>query len=168
MQLGWDLSGFRARRITDAGFAQWGIVAVPGAIYCDVLAEAREQGRITGAPHDIAAPVFSYWDIGIADSICILLVQRCGRKWHAIDYYEQGNKTAADASRLAQVPRLFLRRAFSASRYRGSREGPWAHVSEGSSRTESGRAGRTLSDRRPAGRYAKQSSGMYAPLQYPR
>jgi len=71
---------------------------MPGAVYRDGLAEAREQKRITGVPYDKAAPVHSYWDIGIADPICIWCVQRCGREWQLIDYYEERGKTAADAA----------------------------------------------------------------------
>jgi hypothetical protein len=77
---------------------RWGFVDVPGAIYRDVLAEAREQNRITGVPYDKAAPVHTYWDIGISDPICIWCVQRCGREWHLIDYFEDRGKTAADAA----------------------------------------------------------------------
>lgn len=77
---------------------KWGVVDVPGAIYRDVLNQAREQGRVTGVPYDGAAPVHTYWDIGIADPTCIWCAQRVGREWHLIDYYEERNKTAADAA----------------------------------------------------------------------
>src|SRR6185437_15481977 len=75
---------------------RWGVVDVPGAIYRDVLAEAREQKRIGSIPYDKAAPVHTYWDIGIADATSIWCVQRIGREWHVIDYYEARDKAAAD------------------------------------------------------------------------
>lgn len=77
---------------------RWGVVDVPGAIYRDVLTAARSQGRITGVPYDKAALVHTYWDIGISDATCIWCMQRVGREWHAIDYYEERNRTAADAA----------------------------------------------------------------------
>lgn len=75
---------------------RWGVVDVPGAIYADVLNEARMQKRLCSVPYDKAAPVHTYWDIGIADPTCIWCMQRVGREWHAIDYYEERGSTAAD------------------------------------------------------------------------
>lgn len=75
---------------------QWGVVDVPGAIYRDRLTEARSAKRITGVPYDGSALVHTYWDIGISDATCIWCMQRVGREWHAINYYEERNKTAAD------------------------------------------------------------------------
>ncbi|HWG75565.1 MAG TPA: terminase family protein [Steroidobacteraceae bacterium] len=77
---------------------RWGVVDVPGAIYRDVLNEAREQKRITGVPYDRASVVHTYWDIGISDATAIWCAQRVGREWHLIDYYEERGKTAVDAA----------------------------------------------------------------------
>ena len=77
---------------------RWGVVDVPGAVYRDVLNDARAKGRVTGVPYDKATLVHTYWDIGISDATCIWCMQRVGREWHAIDYYEERNKTAADAA----------------------------------------------------------------------
>lgn len=77
---------------------RWGVVDVPGAIYRDVLNEAREQNRITGVPYDKAAPVHTYWDIGVADPTSIWCAQRVGREWHLIGFYEERGKSAVDAA----------------------------------------------------------------------
>jgi hypothetical protein len=77
---------------------RWGVVDVPGAVYKDVLNQARSESRITSIPYQRSSPVHTYWDIGIADPICIWCVQRVGREWHFIDYYEKRNKAAPDAA----------------------------------------------------------------------
>lgn len=78
---------------------RWGVVDVPGAIYRDVLAEARLEKRICSVPYDKATAVSTYWDIGIADATCIWFAQRVGREWHLIDYYESRGKSAVDFAR---------------------------------------------------------------------
>lgn len=75
---------------------RWGVVDIPGAIYRDVLAEARLGKRICSVPYDRAVPVSTYWDIGIADATCVWFAQRVGREWHLIDYYEARGKSGAD------------------------------------------------------------------------
>jgi Terminase RNaseH-like domain len=77
---------------------RWGVVDVPGAVYREEMSAARGQKRITGVPYDKAAVVHTYWDIGISDATCIWCMQRVGREWHAVNYYEERNKTAADAA----------------------------------------------------------------------
>lgn len=93
----------RLQKLPDAERAalldgKWGVIDVPGAIYRDVLTAARLTQRVSGVPWDGAAPVHTYWDIGIADATCIWCAQRVGREWHLINYYEARNKTAADAA----------------------------------------------------------------------
>ena len=75
---------------------RWDVIDVPGAIYADVLQEAREQGRICGVPYDKAVPVHTYWDIGINDATTIWFCQRVGREWHVIDYHERRGASAAE------------------------------------------------------------------------
>lgn len=87
---------------------RWGVVDVPGAVYGDVLGEARLEKRICRVPYDRAAPVNTYWDIGISDATCIWCVQRVGREWHFVDYYEETNKAAADAAKwLKSTPYVY-------------------------------------------------------------
>ena len=69
---------------------RWDVVDVPGAIYGDQLSEALEGDpcRLTKVPHDPSLPVHTYWDLGVGDSTSIWFMQRAGREWRAIDYYE--------------------------------------------------------------------------------
>lgn len=61
---------------------------VEGAYYGDLMNQLEANGHITGVPYDAAAPVFTWWDLGIDDAMCIWFVQRVGRELHIIDYYE--------------------------------------------------------------------------------
>jgi hypothetical protein len=63
--------------------------AVRGAYFGNVLNEAEEQGRIIRIPYDQALPVWTSWDLGIADSTAIWFIQvtRSGEV-RLIDYEE--------------------------------------------------------------------------------
>lgn len=60
----------------------------PGAYYGKQMADAREQKRITSVPHQPSQEVFTYWDLGVDDSMTIWFIQHIGMKHHVIDYYE--------------------------------------------------------------------------------
>jgi len=63
--------------------------AVEGSIYGDVLETAREEGRITSVPVDVALPVHTGWDLGVLDSTAIWFFQVTrGGEIHWIDYHE--------------------------------------------------------------------------------
>ncbi len=62
--------------------------AVVGAYYGKLMARAEEERRITGVPHDPAAPVWTAWDLGIRDATAIWFAQVIGREIRIIDYYE--------------------------------------------------------------------------------
>jgi hypothetical protein len=53
---------------------------------------ADQEGRIAGVPHDMAAQVHTFWDLGIDDSMTIWFMQRIGREFHFIDYYESSGE----------------------------------------------------------------------------
>jgi hypothetical protein len=63
--------------------------AIKGAIYGDLIAEARKEGRIGRVPHDPSLPVDTDWDIGTLDPTAIWFSQslRSGEV-RLIDYYE--------------------------------------------------------------------------------
>lgn len=63
--------------------------AVKGAIYGELLAALRQQGRITSVSHDPALPVDTDWDLGVGDNMSIWFSQslRSGEV-RLIDYYE--------------------------------------------------------------------------------
>lgn len=62
--------------------------AVLGAYLSRQISEAREQGRICKLPHDPGQEVDTFWDLGVDDSMSIWFMQRAGKSFHFIDYYE--------------------------------------------------------------------------------
>jgi phage terminase large subunit len=63
--------------------------AIKGAYYGDLMARAREDGRITDVPYDPALPVETWWDLGHDDATTIWFVQRVKpNSFRVIDYYE--------------------------------------------------------------------------------
>lgn len=62
--------------------------AMPGSYYGRLIQRAEDEGRIGKVPHDPAATVETWWDLGIGDATAIWFVQRVGRAIHVIDYYE--------------------------------------------------------------------------------
>lgn len=61
---------------------------IEGAYYGDLMNKAEAEGRVCDVPHDPAAPVFTWWDLGIDDNMVVWFVQRVGRELHIIDYLE--------------------------------------------------------------------------------
>jgi hypothetical protein len=62
--------------------------AVIGAYYGRLMNQAKEQRRIAHVPHEASAPVWTAWDLGIADATAIWFAQAVGREIRIIDYYE--------------------------------------------------------------------------------
>src|ERR1051325_2137859 len=60
---------------------------VEGAFYAKLLDQAEFEGRITNVPYDPAAPVDTFWDLGVSDATAILFVQNTGKEIHIIDTY---------------------------------------------------------------------------------
>lgn len=65
---------------------------VEGSYYADALNRAELDGRICAVPHDPATNVFTWWDLGISDFMCVWFIQRAGRELHVIDYLEETGK----------------------------------------------------------------------------
>lgn len=63
--------------------------AIEGAIYGDLIHKAKDEGRITSVPYDLAMPVHTGWDLGVLDPTAIWFFQVTrGGEIHFIDYYE--------------------------------------------------------------------------------
>ncbi len=62
--------------------------AVFGSYYGKQIAEAREENRITTVPYIIGHEVYTFWDLGIDDSMSIWFMQSVGNELRFIDYYE--------------------------------------------------------------------------------
>lgn len=64
------------------------VTAVESAYFARMLAEAREQGRITTLAEDRLLSKRCYWDIGVRDATAIWVVQQRGSDLKFIDHYE--------------------------------------------------------------------------------
>lgn len=84
--------------------------AVKGAYYGRLLDDALQEGRICSVPHDPAAKVDTWWDLGIGDSTAIWFVQQVGREVHVIDHHEMtGEGLPYYAKVLASKPYVYGR-----------------------------------------------------------
>jgi hypothetical protein len=61
--------------------------ALQGTFYGRQMHKARSEKRITKVPHDPAALVDTWFDIGYDDDMAIWFVQFVGREIHVIEYY---------------------------------------------------------------------------------
>jgi len=61
---------------------------VVGSYYATLIDRLYSQKRITSVPHEPALPVYTAWDLGIADSTAIWFFQIWGREVRCIRYYE--------------------------------------------------------------------------------
>lgn len=60
-------------------------VPVPGAIYAELLAQAQAEGRIGKVPYFAGAPVYTSWDLGAPQNMCVWYFQPVGREIRVID-----------------------------------------------------------------------------------
>lgn len=66
--------------------------SVKGSYYGDILATARQEGRITNVPYKQGWPVHTWWDLGMSDSTVILFFQKVGQEWRWFDTYENSGE----------------------------------------------------------------------------
>ncbi len=66
----------------------WKGFGVEGAYYRDQILKAEQDGRITDVPYDESLDVYTWNDLGVADSFCIGYFQVHGKEWRMIDYDE--------------------------------------------------------------------------------
>lgn len=66
--------------------------AIQGAYYASQFDKIYREGRICSVPHQPGAAVHTIWDLGVNDTNAIWFVQRAGREWHIIDYYENSGE----------------------------------------------------------------------------
>lgn len=65
---------------------------IEGSYFGEVINEITLAGQVTGVPYDPAAPVFTWWDLGIDDEMFIWFGQRVGRELHIIDVLQNSGK----------------------------------------------------------------------------
>lgn len=76
-----------------------------GSYYGHEMMEAERDHRITHVPHDVAAGVETWWDLGIGDATAIWFAQRVGQEIHLIDYHEETGKGLAHYASVLQAKR---------------------------------------------------------------
>lgn len=82
--------------------------AVMGAYYAKQMALARKEKRITRVPYETGLEVYTFWDLGIDDSMTIWFGQFVGRESRWIDYYENtGMGLAHYAKTLKEKPYVY-------------------------------------------------------------
>ena len=59
-----------------------------GSYYSKQLREAEAANRIANVPWDSRLQVHTFWDLGIGDAMAIWFMQRVGKEYRFIDYYE--------------------------------------------------------------------------------
>lgn len=94
--------------------------AIKGAIYGELIAQARKAGRITRVPFDPMLPVDTDWDIGFGDATAIWFSQslRSGEV-RLIDYYE------ASGEALPHYAQVLKQRQTDRSYVYGTHWAPW-------------------------------------------
>jgi phage terminase large subunit len=79
--------------------------AVDGAIYYREVSNARSSGRVRDVPYDPMLKVHAIWDLGYADYMSIVLVQKVTSEVRVIGYVEDHHRTLADYSQdLRKMP----------------------------------------------------------------
>lgn len=62
--------------------------AIQGSFYGAVYDEAERAGRFGNVPYDESLPVYTVWDLGVADAMSIGFFQLLGQEVRMIDYLE--------------------------------------------------------------------------------
>jgi hypothetical protein len=61
---------------------------IKGVYYAKQMSDARKEGRLCSVPWSPGHEVYTFWDLGIDDSMTIWFMQQIGREYRFIDYYE--------------------------------------------------------------------------------
>jgi len=80
--------------------------AVEGAIYFEAMAQSIAGGRIRAVPHDGALKTHVIFDLGMADSMTLILAQRVASEIRIIHYIEGRQRILADYSAELRALRL--------------------------------------------------------------
>ena len=72
--------------------------AVEGAIYFEAMSQTIAAGRIRQVPHDCALKTHVVFDLGMADSMTLILAQKVASEVRVIHYIEGNQRILADYS----------------------------------------------------------------------
>ena len=82
--------------------------AIRGAYYGRQMQAARRENRITKVPHQTGHEVYTFWDLGVDDSMSIWFMQHVGKQYQFIDYYENsGHGLGHYAKHLQSLPYVY-------------------------------------------------------------
>lgn len=70
--------------------------AVEGAVYFGEMQAAESAGRVRNVPYDPLLLTHTVWDLGLADSTAILMVQVVAAEIRVVDYIEDSNRAISD------------------------------------------------------------------------
>jgi len=62
--------------------------SMQGSYYGKLMAQAEKDNRITKVPYEPQLPVYTIWDLGMADAMSIWFLQIVGKELRFIDYLE--------------------------------------------------------------------------------
>ncbi|MEJ7932570.1 hypothetical protein WG922_21550 [Ramlibacter sp. AN1015] len=72
---------------------RWDVYDVPSAVYKDEMRQVRDDGRIRPVPHDPMLKTHTVWDLGFADYMSVIFVQRGpDGVLRVIDYLQDNRK----------------------------------------------------------------------------
>lgn len=75
---------------------------VTGSYFAEQLRAAKDENRITNLPTLDSHPCMTFWDIGNSDGTAIWVVQRIGKEYRLINFYEDWNKPYSHAVKWLQ------------------------------------------------------------------
>lgn len=82
--------------------------AFVGSYYGKILSELERNGRIREVSWEPTLPVYTVWDLGVADSTAVWFAQNLGREVHLIDYFEtQGEGLPFFAKEIRNRPYVY-------------------------------------------------------------
>lgn len=64
-----------------------------GAYFSREIASAEKAKKFTSVPYDPQIPVDTYWDLGINDVTAIWFIQKFGREYRVVDYYQEADRS---------------------------------------------------------------------------
>lgn len=72
---------------------RWDVFDVPNAVYKDEMRAVRGDGRVRPVPHDSSLKTHTVWDLGFADNMAVIFVQKgTDGALRVIDYIQDNRK----------------------------------------------------------------------------
>jgi len=72
------------------------LAAVAGAYLSDILNTLDTGGFLGDFPYDPLCPVYTGWDLGLGENLCVWFVQHVGSRWRLIDFHMNPPREGAE------------------------------------------------------------------------